>query len=231
MPDFPDVGLGVAASVWSYATRTLTAGTNIILPSQAFPFTNPGSAVDLPNVQVGVSPTATGRAAKLDNLDATISGIPTAVWGAATRTLTGMTGQPRIDLLGEDASFEAGTGARKVKIDALLGTVADIEGTLTADGTEQTLVQTSDSKPHQISGEIDLTNMASGDTVVINYYIQMKSAGSFIKYASQTYSGAQSIPAVFFLTKTAKYGLKITLQQTAGTYRNFDYDFQKLVRS
>jgi len=145
--------------------------------------------------------------------------------------LSGFTGQPRIDLLGEDASFEAGTGARKVKIDALLGTVADTEGTLTANGTEQTLIQTSDSKPHHISGEIDLSNMAAGDTVVINYYIQIKSAGSFVKYATRTYSGAQAVPAIFLLTKTAKYGLKITLTQTTGTYRNFDYDFQKLVRS
>jgi len=59
--------------IWEYATRTLTAGDNIILPSQAFPFANPAAAVDLPNVQAAISPTGTGREARLDNLDALIS--------------------------------------------------------------------------------------------------------------------------------------------------------------
>jgi len=58
--------------IWTYATRTLTAGDNIILPSQAFPFTNPATAVDLPNVQMAISPTGTGREAYLDHLDMSV---------------------------------------------------------------------------------------------------------------------------------------------------------------
>jgi len=51
--------------IWEYATRTLT--------SHAFPFTNPASPVDLTNVQAAISPTGTGREAKLDNLDVAVS--------------------------------------------------------------------------------------------------------------------------------------------------------------
>jgi len=51
--------------IWTYATRTLT--------SHAFPFTNPASPVDLPNVQQAISPTGTGREAKLDNIDKKVS--------------------------------------------------------------------------------------------------------------------------------------------------------------
>jgi len=61
------------ADIWTYTTRTLTAGDNIVLPSQAFPFTNPPAAADLPNVQMAISPTGTGREARLDNLDVAIS--------------------------------------------------------------------------------------------------------------------------------------------------------------
>ncbi len=39
------------------------------------------------------------------------------VWAESARTITALTGQPRTDLLGEDATFEAGTGVRKAKID------------------------------------------------------------------------------------------------------------------
>ena len=45
------------------------------------------------------------------------------VWAATTRKLTGIDGQARIDLEGEDASFEAGTGARKARIDAAISAV------------------------------------------------------------------------------------------------------------
>ena len=54
-----------AEEVWAYATKNLT---------------NPAAAQDLANMLAGISPTATGRAALLDNLsdlDAPISGIPT----------------------------------------------------------------------------------------------------------------------------------------------------------
>jgi len=58
----------LAADVWTYTPRTLT--------SHKFPFTNPDSAVDLANVLMALSGTpATGRVAKLDNLDLKVSSV------------------------------------------------------------------------------------------------------------------------------------------------------------
>jgi len=58
----------LAADVWTYATRTLT--------SHKFPFTNPDSAVDLPNLLMALSGTpTTGRVANLDNLDLKVSSV------------------------------------------------------------------------------------------------------------------------------------------------------------
>jgi hypothetical protein len=224
--------------VWGYATRELTGFTGT-------PRTNLVGADE----SIDAHGYTSARAGKLDNLDATVSSRSTltdaqvwayttrtlsdysGVWAVASRTLTAFTGQPRTDLLGEDASFEAGTGARKAAIDKMLVTTTPTEGTLTADGSEQTVVEKSGTLEFNLDGYIDLTNMASGDTVVIKESMKIKSGGNYVVYASETYTGAQSIPLLHIITKPSRYALKITLQQTAGTYRDFDYQFFQRIRT
>ena len=215
-PDFPRVSVvldydAIASAVWAHSTRTLTGLTG-------------QPRIDL----VGADEPVYTR---LDVAVSTRSTLTASeVWGHATRTLTSLAGQPRIDLLGEDASFEEGTGTRKSLIDRLANIEAfdiPIEDTLTADGTEQNLVldEISGNPQRYLEGYVDLSNMASGDTIVIRQYMKIKETGSYVKYAEETFSGAQSLPMLYIVTKPAKYGLKITLQQTAGTYRSFDYQF------
>jgi hypothetical protein len=223
MPDFPRVSATVDPSViWSYSSRTLTEfkGT-------------PRSDLIGADESLDTHGYTSVRAGKLDNLDVAVSTRATVadVWGYSSRTLTGLTGQPRTDLLGEDASFEAGTGARKAVLDRLLAPTTPSEGSVTADGTEQTVVEATGTLEFQLDGYIDLSNMASGDTVVVREYMKIASAGSYVKYAEETYSGAQSIPLLHILTKPARYALKVTLQQTAGTNRNYPYQFFKRIRT
>jgi hypothetical protein len=223
MPDFPRVSATVDPSViWSYSSRTLTEfkGT-------------PRSDLIGADESLDTHGYTSVRAGKLDNLDVAVSTRATVadVWGYSSRTLTTLAGQPRIDLLGEDASFEDGTGARKAVLDRLLAPTTPLEDTLTADGTEQTVVEATGTLEFQLDGYIDLSNMASGDTVVVREYMKIASAGSYVKYAEETYSGAQSIPLLHILTKPARYALKVTLQQTAGTYRTFGYQFFKRIRT
>jgi len=59
--------------IWEYAVRSLTDKDGFGLKSQAFPFTNPATPVDLSNVQTAISPTGTGREARLDNLTLDVS--------------------------------------------------------------------------------------------------------------------------------------------------------------
>ena len=99
------------------------------------------------------------------------------------------------------------------------------KGTLTADGTEQTLLESSSMGTFE--GWIDLSNMASGDVAVIKVYAKLKSGGSYRQYDSASYSGAQTNPATHTARLSTKYGIKITLQQTAGTNRTYDYNFLK----
>ncbi len=165
------------------------------------------------------------------------------VWGYTTRKLTGIDGQPRTDLMGEDASFEAGTGTRKARIDANItsrASAADYTaaraakmdkiqdfleeglGTLTADGTEQTVREYIGTG--KLHAYIDLTNMAAGDTTVIRQFMKIKAAGTYIKYAEETYTGAQTLPMLHIIMKPSKNGVKVTLQQTAGTNRSYDWE-------
>jgi hypothetical protein len=223
-PDFPRPTVTVDPStIWNYSTRTLTGLTG-----------TPRSdllGVDQDLATIGYTGT---RAAKLDNLDAAVSTRSSHsaadVWAVASRTLTALTGQPRIDLLGEDASFEAGTGTRKARIDRLANIEAfdtPIEGTVAMDGTEKEVVldEVSGNPSRFLEGYIDLTPMASGDTIVVRQYMKIASAGAYVKYAEETYTDAQSLPLLYIVSKSGRYGVKITAQQTAGTNRTLTYQF------
>jgi hypothetical protein len=73
------------------------------------------------------------------------------------------------------------------------------------------------------SGYIDLTNMAANDTTEIKAYIKINSA--LILWFSRIYSGVQTKPLLFLPTLPSTLEYKVTLQQTAGTGRNYDYLF------
>jgi hypothetical protein len=221
-PDFPRVTATIdPAVIWNYSTRTLTG------------FTGQARAdllgVDADLATIGYT---SARAAKLDNLDVPVSTrsshTVSDIWNYTTRTLTELKGQPRIDLLGEDADFEAGTGARKALIDRLASMEAfdtPIEGTVTMDGAEDVVVldEISGNPQRYLEGYIDLSPMASGDTIVIRQYMKISPTGDYVKYAEETYSGAQNLPLLYITTKPGRYGIKITAQQTGGTYRTLTF--------
>jgi len=99
------------------------------------------------------------------------------------------------------------------------------KGTLTADGTEQDLVNVSGRAKYE--GWVDLANMASGDTVVVREYVRFRSGEPWRLYATTTYTGAQTEPAIHATRKLSEYGWRVTLQQTAGVMRTYDYWFGK----
>jgi hypothetical protein len=78
---------------------------------------------------------------------------------------------------------------------------------------------------------LDLTNMASGDTIVLKQYMKIKSGGNYILFGTETYNGVQTAPLACLDLRSAKYGFKITLQQTSGTNRSVDWQTMKQVKS
>lgn len=99
-------------------------------------------------------------------------------------------------------------------------------GTLIADGTEQTLIEYS-GMVALISGYVDLSNMAEGDEVVIISYVKIREDGDYILYRREVFTGKQPEPALYILPRPAGLAYKVTLQQTAGMYKSFDYLFVK----
>jgi hypothetical protein len=102
-----------------------------------------------------------------------------------------------------------------------------IEGSVAMDGTEKNVVldEVTGNPQRFLEGYIDLSPMASGDTIVIRQYMKITATGAYVKYAEETYSGAQTLPLLYITTKSGRYGIKITAQQTAGTNRTLQYQF------
>jgi hypothetical protein len=138
------------------------------------------------------------------------------VWAYGTKELTGITGTPRTNLMGEDADLEAGTGVRKARIDEMPAFEVAVEAPilLTGPATEDILVEKTDAKQGLLDGYVDLTPMAAGDTVVIRQYMKVKAAGAYVQYAEETYAGVQTIKLLHITTKTSKTAIKVTAEHT-----------------
>jgi len=238
MPDFPRGA--TASEVWAYATRELSGDSgNIIRDAVVSDATKiPGGNVDaaistrstLTQAQIlsDATPFAGGNIANLDAAITSRSSHAAAdIWGVAARTITALTGTPRTDLMGEDATFEAGTGARKARIDATPAYETAVETSVLMNGTEQTLVEKTDNKQGILEGYVDLTPMVSGNVIVIRQWMKVKAAGAYVKYAEETYTGAQTIPLLYIVTKAAKTAVKVTAQQTDATYKTLDCQFYR----
>lgn len=100
--------------------------------------------------------------------------------------------------------------------------------TLTTSGTQTATITTEHTLTTQTGTKfycayIDLTNMTSGDTTEIRVSLIVKSAGSHILYFMGTYSGAQSNPLLFIPALPSDISWKLTLKQTVGTGRSYDW--------
>ena len=177
----------------------------------------------------------------MPDFPSTAGASASAIWSYATREITRITGSARQDVVGQDNTLEVTSGSRMVKMDNMDATVSTravesggrlstipafttpTEASITMTGSEQTLIEITDVKSSEVEAWVDLTPMQSGDTIVVKYYRKMKSGGTYAIYANETYSNAQSIPALCIMSKKVYRDTKVTAQQTAtGSYRTLD---------
>jgi len=100
-------------------------------------------------------------------------------------------------------------------------------GTLTADGTEQALLDTDDFR-WTVLLYVNVDNMQGGDTIVFRTYIRMSSGGAWVLVDLDTYTGADGglVGGEVMADEGASispYGVKITFEQSAGVNRDFDW--------
>lgn len=103
---------------------------------------------------------------------------------------------------------------------------AETGGTLTADGTEQDIYI--NNAPAGIFEplivNIDCTNMAAGDVTVLRTYYRITSGGNLRKKDEVTLNGAQDPALKNVLLEPNRYGVQVTLEQTAGVNRDYDWE-------
>jgi hypothetical protein len=98
-------------------------------------------------------------------------------------------------------------------------------GTMMTDGAEQKVFEYSRIEPFKLEGYIDLSNMKTGDEIIIRQYVKIKPDGELKKYWEEKYNGIQANPICYITPKPSIYGILITVQQTAGSYITFDWEF------
>ncbi len=224
MPDFPSPpgGGATAAQVWAYGTRGLTGdAANAIRDAILSDATKiPGANID---AQVSLVK------AKTDNLpndpadqSLVIAATDAIVTEVQTRAPAGEYNTELDVPVSSRAAIADYSAARAAKIDKVQDLLEEAVGTLSATGAEDTIKEIT-ATVNKLHCFVDLTAMQAGDTIVVRQYMKIKAAGTFIKYADETYSDVQALPMLYVVTKPAKDGIRITLEQTAGTNRDYDW--------
>jgi len=85
-------------------------------------------------------------------------------------------------------------------------------------------------KQHLVEGFVDLSALASGESVKIRESMIIKSGGDFKTYAEETYNGPVSPPLCYILTRPGRYGLKIELVMESAPAADRSLDYQLLVK-
>lgn len=239
MPDFPKIGGATAVEVWAHATRQLNAdGANVIRDAILSDATKiAGGNIDT---------TLSSRAAPADilvdpvtdkidgsQIDALLSSrAPSGEYDAALDAAISSrapsseydTEMAHLDVdVGSRADAAEFTAARAAKMDKIQDFIEEATGTLTATGAVDVVKEIADTV-NKLHCFIDLSLMQAADTIKVAQEIKIKAAGSYAKYAEEEYSGVQDKPMLYVVTKPARHGIKVTLEQTAGTYRDYDWE-------
>jgi len=90
-------------------------------------------------------------------------------------------------------------------------------GSTTMDGTEQVIFESTELGEY--SGYIFLDKMEDGDSITVRVYIKDVNDDTYKKWLEDTYSDALATPVLRMEPIIGKVGIKVTLQQTAGTYK------------
>jgi hypothetical protein len=98
-------------------------------------------------------------------------------------------------------------------------------GSKTMTGGIDTLFE--DTELAEFSGYIFLNGMQAGDSITLRVEIMDVNDSTYRKWLEDTYAGVQSCPALRMEAIIGKVGIKVTAQQTAGTYRTLTYQWFK----
>lgn len=96
-------------------------------------------------------------------------------------------------------------------------------GTLTASGAEQEIVSKTSTEPFIAQLILDVSNMVGADQILIMETMRVLAGGGLEQFTRTRITGAQEEPILVFAQKYAVREYRVTLQQLAGIYRDFDW--------
>ena len=96
-------------------------------------------------------------------------------------------------------------------------------GTLTADGTEQNVyINNAPAGVYRpICVKVDLTNHTATETVVLRTYYRITAGGGWLQDDSATYIGVPTVLLINVELLPTRFGIRVTLEKTAGTNRAY----------
>lgn len=74
---------------------------------------------------------------------------------------------------------------------------------------------------------VDTSNMVVGDVLILRAKVKVKTGGTARTVARATFRDAQELAASLSIPVPNIYGIVFTLEQNAGTSRNFDWSILK----
>jgi hypothetical protein len=92
-------------------------------------------------------------------------------------------------------------------------------------GTEHALA--TDTTNTTFAGKWDLSNMVNGDIVELRMYTKVLTGSGLVCCFAAFFAHVQAAPAIIAPPVPSDFSCKLTLKQTAGTGRNFDWSLLK----
>ena len=104
--------------------------------------------------------------------------------------------------------------------------LTETSGQITTDGTEQN-VYISEAPAgifRPICVKIKVTNHTVTETIVIKEYYRMAPGGGWVRFDTVPYAGAIAEEGIKVDLDPTRYGVRVTIQKTAGTNRAYDWE-------
>ena len=96
-------------------------------------------------------------------------------------------------------------------------------GTVTADGTEQNVyINNAPAGVYKpICVKIDFTNHTATETVILRTYYRITDGGAWLQDDAVTYIGVPTVALINIELLPTRFGIRVTLEKTAGTNRDY----------
>lgn len=105
-------------------------------------------------------------------------------------------------------------------------TLTETGGTVTTDGTEQDMYI--HNAPAGVFDpkivQIDFTNQTAAETVWVREYYRIKTGGALILMDEAAFTGVQVPYLKNISLEENRYGVKVTVEKTAGANKDYDYE-------